>query len=57
MTAGLGPVMGYILPLDKQSLVFEVKWLPELDTKKRLEGDYIWLKMVFKFRELSKETA
>ena len=50
MIAGLGPVMGYILPLDKQSLVFEVKWLPELDTKKRLEGDYIWLKMVLIFR-------
>jgi hypothetical protein len=49
MTAGLGPVLGYIIPLDKQSLAFEVKWLPELDTKKRLEGDYIWLKVVYKF--------
>jgi len=49
MTAGLGPVLGYILPLGRQSLAVELKWLPELDTKNRLEGDYIWLKMVYKF--------
>ena len=49
MTAGVGPVLGYILPFGKQSLAAELKWLPELDTKKRLEGDYIWLKIVFKF--------
>jgi hypothetical protein len=49
MTAGLGPVLGYIQPLGQQSLVVELKWLPELDTKNRLEGDYIWLKMVYKF--------
>ena len=48
-TAGLGPVLGYIQPLGKQSLAFELKWLPELDTKNRLDGDYIWLKMVYKF--------
>jgi hypothetical protein len=49
-TAGLGPVAGYILPLGKtESLLFELKWLPELDTKNRLDGDYIWLKMVYKF--------
>jgi hypothetical protein len=49
MTAGVGPVLGYILPLGKQSLAVELKWLPELDTKKRLEGDYIWLKLAYKF--------
>jgi hypothetical protein len=48
-TAGLGPVLGYIQPFGKESLVVELKWLPELDTKNRLEGDYIWLKMVYKF--------
>jgi len=49
-TYGLGPVLGYILPLkNKQSLVFELKWLTELETKRRLEGDFIWLKMVYKF--------
>jgi hypothetical protein len=49
-TYGLGPVLGYILPLEnKHSLVFELKWLTELETKRRLEGDYLWLKMVYKF--------
>jgi len=48
-TAGLGPVLGYVLPVGKQSLVFELKWLTETDTKNRLEGDYIWFKMVYKF--------
>jgi len=50
MTAGLGPVLGYIQPLSKtESLVFELKWLAEMDTKNRLEGDYTWLKAVYKF--------
>jgi hypothetical protein len=48
-TAGLGPLLGYIQPLGKQALSVELKWLPELDTKNRLNGDYIWLKMVYKF--------
>jgi hypothetical protein len=48
-TAGIGPVLGYIQPLGKQSLAVELKWLPELDTKNRLDGDYIWLKLVYKF--------
>jgi hypothetical protein len=48
-TAGIGPVLGYIHPLGKQALLFELKWLPELDTKNRLEGDYVWLKMAYKF--------
>jgi len=29
--------------------VAELKWLTEVDTKKRLEGDYLWLKVVYKF--------
>ncbi len=48
-TAGLGPVLGYILPLGAQSLVLELKWLTELDTTNRLEGEYTWLKAVYKF--------
>jgi len=48
-TAGIGPVLGYIQPVGEQRLLFELKWLPELDTKNRLNGDYIWLKMVYKF--------
>jgi hypothetical protein len=49
MTAGLGPVLGYIQPIGKDSLALELKWLNEVDTKNRLEGDYIWLKGVYKF--------
>ena len=48
-TAGIGPVLGYIQPLGTQALSLELKWLPELDTKNRLNGDYIWFKMVYKF--------
>jgi hypothetical protein len=48
-TAGLGPLVGYILPLGKETLIVELKWLPELNTKNRLEGDYVWLKAVYKF--------
>lgn len=48
-TAGLGPVLGYIKPLGTQSMAFELKWLTELDTRKRLEGDYLWLRMAYKF--------
>ena len=48
-TVGVGPVLGYVQPLGNQSLVVELKWLTELETKKRLEGDFIWLKVVYKF--------
>ena len=48
-TAGLGPVLGYVLPLGKQTLVSELKWLTEIETKRRLEGDFIWVKVVYKF--------
>jgi hypothetical protein len=48
-TAGIGPVLGYIQPIGQQKLILELKWLPELETKNRLNGDYIWLKMVYKF--------
>jgi hypothetical protein len=49
LTAGLGPVLGYILPMDQRTLIVEFKWLPELDVKKRVEGDYLWAKMIYKF--------
>jgi hypothetical protein len=45
-TIGVGPVLSYVLPLGGESqLLAEVKWLPELDTEKRLEGDYVWFKL------------
>ena len=48
-TAGIWPVLGYIQPIGEQRLIFELKWLPELETKNRLNGDFIWLKAVYKF--------
>jgi hypothetical protein len=48
-TAGIGPVLGYLLPMGEQNFVAELRWLRELETKNRLEGDYIWLKLVYQF--------
>jgi len=31
------------------NLAAELKWLPELDTKHRLEGDYVWFKLALAF--------
>ena len=30
-------------------MIAEAKWLHEVETRRRLEGDYLWLKLVFKF--------
>ena len=47
---GIGPVIDYLLPFkDSSLLVLEFRWLPELDTKNRPEGDYYWLKIAYKF--------
>jgi hypothetical protein len=48
-TMGIGPVINYILPVGSDSWVFEAKWLPETNTKNRLEGDYFWAKLVYQF--------
>jgi hypothetical protein len=48
-TAGLGPVLTYLLPVGSQNIVAELRWLAELDTDKHLDGDYIWLKLVWQF--------
>jgi len=42
-------VLSYILPAGENTLVAEARWLPELDTKRRMEGDYFWLKVVCQF--------
>jgi hypothetical protein len=44
-TAGVGPVLTYVLPVGKNTLVGEVRWLKELEAKRRLEGDYVWVKI------------
>jgi hypothetical protein len=48
-SVGIGPVLSYILPTETGALVFEARWLPELDTKNRLEGDYFWFKVAWQF--------
>ena len=48
-TAGLGPVLSYTTKIGGHDLIAEVKWLHELETEKRLEGDYIWFKLIYKF--------
>ncbi len=48
-TVGVGPVLSYILPMGKQSLAAELKWLPELETENRVKGNYIWFKIGMSF--------
>lgn len=46
MTYGVGPVISYIRALGRDTtLLAEIKWLPEVDTNKRLQGDYVWVKV------------
>jgi hypothetical protein len=44
-TLGIGPVLSYITKIWGKDLAAEVKWLPEIDVKNRLEGNYIWFKL------------
>ncbi len=48
-TAGVGPVLSYVTKISGADVVFEVKWLPEMDVENRLEGDYIWVKAAVLF--------
>jgi len=48
-TAGLGPALSYVCKVSGKDLVTEIKWLHEVETRNRLEGDYLWLKAVLKF--------
>ena len=48
-TYGIGPVLTYVLPCGDNTLLGELRWLPELETKNRLEGDYFWAKLVYQF--------
>jgi hypothetical protein len=48
-TTGVGPAISWAGKLGSCEIVSEVKWLPELETRNRLEGDYFWMKLVAKF--------
>jgi len=49
MTVGVGPVLSYATKVCQTDLVAEVKWLTELDTKNRLDGNFIWFKLALVF--------
>ena len=44
-TLGVGPVVSYAIKSSGFDGAIEVKWLPEIDVKNRLEGDYLWIKI------------
>lgn len=51
-TVGIGPVVSFAAKLGRHQdvdLVSEVKWLPELDVKHRLQGDTVWFKLAALF--------
>lgn len=45
-TTGIGPALSYSIKAGSHSVTGELKWLHELDTEKRLEGDIIFFKLV-----------
>jgi hypothetical protein len=48
-TAGVGPILTFVNIRGKSALSVQLKWLPELDTKKRLRGDWFWISAGYKF--------
>ena len=48
-TIGVGPVLSYMTKVGETDVVFEAKWLPELETEHRLEGDIVWIKAAVLF--------
>lgn len=46
-TNGVGPAISFVSP-GSGSIIAELKWLHEFDVKNRLEGDTVFLKVVFK---------
>jgi hypothetical protein len=52
ISAGIGPVLSYINPKSKNGhmdFMVDLKWLNEYYTKNRLQGNTVFLKVVFKF--------
>jgi len=40
---GIGPVVTLIHTSQKCAFSIQAKWLPEIDTKRRLNGDWVWV--------------
>ena len=49
LTTGYGPVISWAGKVGGKDMIAELKWLHETDTDRRLNGDYIWGKVLFKF--------
>ena len=48
-TTGVGPVVSYVFKVGKINLIADVKWLDEIDTQARLQGNMVWFKLVVMF--------
>ena len=48
-TVGIGPSVNFIYQSDKLTVAVEAKWLPEIDTVNRLQGDIVWFKVGVSF--------
>jgi hypothetical protein len=46
---GVGPLVSYTRKLGKVDIAAEFKWLPDITTNNRLNGDGFWLKVQFNF--------
>ncbi|MBN8429410.1 transporter [Microbulbifer salipaludis] len=49
-SSGIGPVVGYMLPMGTDNIVLELSWLPQTDTRNTPDGDYVWLKFVYQWQ-------
>lgn len=49
MTTGIGPELSYAYKIGDADLAAEVKWLPEIGTSNRLNGDTVWFKLALSF--------
>lgn len=48
-TIGAGPVISYISKIAGHDLIAELKWLHEFETERRLKGDIVFFKLLYKF--------
>ena len=46
---GIGPVVNYILPREDVTTLLELRWLPEIDSRNRISGNFFLLKGAFRF--------
>ncbi|WGL18509.1 transporter [Microbulbifer bruguierae] len=49
-SGGIGPVIGYMLPMGTDNILLELSWLPQTDTRNTTEGEYLWLKFVYQWQ-------